>query len=159
MTFVIRILNEYWGVVCSLCAIISAIVVFYINLLSVRKLRLEIEKLKESKKDEKRRIIQATMDEIEKYGIERDDGAGVGCAPQTSLGHPYLFLPPIYWIPILLGSAILTGLLFAISTSSIVKFAFGITFFIWIYFFLTTSLFRQFIKPGLENMMRVLEHQ
>lgn len=68
----LRNIVDYWPVYASICGSLAAIVVFIKNLLSVKKLRLEIRKLKiEGKLKDKNSseiIRKATLKEVEKFG-------------------------------------------------------------------------------------------
>jgi hypothetical protein len=58
----------YWPIVVSLASLIATLVVIWYNWTSVRKARLEIEKLKRDLADRRSNIHIPTLDEIDKYG-------------------------------------------------------------------------------------------
>ena len=62
------IIEEAWAFILAATGILAAIVIFLKNALTVRKLQLEIGKIKEERKEKSSIIARPTVSEIERYG-------------------------------------------------------------------------------------------
>jgi len=141
---------------------ISASTVFYINLLTIKKLRLELDRLRTTHNEEQRLIVTATEKQIEKYGT----------GPRFFSGMKYFKAPPRQvpmglivsrntWEGLLILSVIwLVVSFFTQRYSHTFRFLLGFSLFVAIYYFVTYGAFKYFFDPSLDTMRRVLnEHK